>query len=290
MSRFERMAAMSDWAFEDMRLPASIRTGTRAALVLALPDADADLFFDAEAFAERWAQKVKTYLPGAAGPVRVLQQGRSAFFFAVEHAISLLERRECEAVVIGAVDSLCSPEVLRHLEGEGRLLQAEGHGTIPGEGAAFVLLERAGARRMAEETPPLGWMRGAATAFESCHFLQDAPNTAQALASVFRQLRHRWSERADLLYTCETGEPFWVAELSMAYLRNVPLMPEPFVRMLAASSFGDLGAAAGGIMAGMGLLSLARLRRPAGTPPPVLLSYGSAERGHVGGCLMQAVR
>lgn len=289
MPRPERMLAMSAWAFEDIALPMSIGTGARTAMALALPDADGSVIFDAGAFVTQWTKMVRFRLPGAPGPVRVFRQGRSAFFFAVEHAVSLLTACECDAVLIGAVDSLCSPDVLMRLDNEGRLLRPARHGTIPGEGAAFVLLERTRPRR-ASETPVLGRILRVSTAREPRHFLQDAPNTGQALSAVFRQLRSRWAQRADILCTCETGEPFWVAELSMAYLRNVPLMPEPFVRTIAAASFGDLGAAAGGVMLGMGVHTLVRLRRPVGSPPPLLLLCGSADQGYVGACLVQGTQ
>jgi 3-oxoacyl-[acyl-carrier-protein] synthase I len=289
MPRPERMLAMSAWAFEDVALPVSIGTGARTAIALALPESDESIAFDADAFVTQWTEMVKSRLPGASRPVCVFRQGRSAFFFAVEHAISLLIACECDAVLIGAVDSLCSSDVLMRLDDEGRLLRPARHGTIPGEGAAFVLLERAKPRQAAE-TLVLGRLIRVSTALEPFHFLQDAPNTGQALSAVFRQLRSRWVQRADILFTCETGEPFWVAELSMAYLRNVPLMPEPFVRTIAAAAFGDLGAAAGGVMFVMGVHTLARLRRPVGSPPPLLLLCGSADRGHVGACLVQGVQ
>ncbi|WP_163864304.1 beta-ketoacyl synthase N-terminal-like domain-containing protein [Myxococcus eversor] len=287
LPRFERMAAMSDWALEDLKLPVSLGGGTRTALALVLPEGRDGPGVQVEEFVARWLNELRKRLPAARGPVRVFQQGRSGFFFAMEHAASLLSRRECQEVIIGAVDSLCAPEMLRHLQREGRVLRPDGNDTIPGEGAAVVLLERRPSREE-KASEVLGWVRGAVTAQEPHYFLQEAPNSGQALSSVFRQLRERCPERAELLYTCETGETFWVAELSMAYLRNIPLMPEPFVRTLAASSFGDLGAAAGGVMLGMGLLSLARLRHPAPGAPPHLLVYGSADHGQVGGCLMQA--
>jgi 3-oxoacyl-[acyl-carrier-protein] synthase-1 len=289
LPRLERMLAMCAWAFDDLALPASLGTGARTAMALALPEEDSALTVDTQTFVAQCAAMLKTRLPDASRPVRVFRQGRSAFFYAVEHAMSLIAARVSDSVLIGAVDSLCSRDVLMSLDAGGRLLRPAKHGTVPGEGAAFLLLERAAPRRMAG-TPTLGRIVRASTSLEPRHFLQDAPNTGQALSAVFRQLRSRWEQRADIFYTCETGEPFWVAELSMAYLRNVPLMPEPFVRTSASASFGDLGAAAGGVMLGMGVHTLARLRRPAGSPPPVLLLCGSADRGHVGACLVQGVQ
>ncbi|QSQ11045.1 beta-ketoacyl synthase N-terminal-like domain-containing protein [Myxococcus landrumensis] len=290
MPRFERMLAMCEWAFQDTALPASLGAGNRVSLALALPEADSALAFDADAFVSRWDALVRTRLPEVPAPATVFKQGRSAFFCALEKAMSSLATGVCDAMLIGAVDSLCSPEVLMHLDAEGRLLRPAREGTVPGEGAAFVLLERQAPRRGRQAPVSFGRLLRVSTGLESCHFLQDAPNTAQALTEAFRQLRRKWAQRADIFYTCETGESFWAAELSMAYLRNIPLMPEPFVRTMAAEAFGDLGAAAGGVMLGMGVHALARLRRPTDSPPPLFLLCGSGDRGHVGACLVQGVQ
>jgi len=88
------------------------------------------------------------------------------------------------------------------------------------------------------------------------------------------------------MYTCETGEHFWSEEFSLAYLRNIAIMPEPFIRTMAAESFGDLGAAAGGVMIAMGVHALARIGARL-VPNPLLLVCGSSDDGHVGACLIQ---
>ena len=108
---------------------------------------------------------------------------------------------------------------------------------------------------------------------------------------MFRTLREQpWSRdrRADALYTCETGESFWAEELSMAYLRNGPLMPEPFRRLMAAEAFGDMGAASGAVLLAIGLHA-GGCRLEVGMPS-VLLFCGSSDNGHVGACLVERLQ
>ena len=109
---------------------------------------------------------------------------------------------------------------------------------------------------------------------------------------MFHELRAHpatQGRRADLLLTCETGEPFWTTELATAYLRNVTLMPEPFTRTTAAEGLGDLGAAGGAVMTALGLCWLARPLRLLApqSPQSLVMVCGSSDDGHVGACLIE---
>lgn len=234
---------------------------------------------------------LSTELPNLGTPPVFLRAGRSAFFAALEAAMTALRSHACDVALVGAVDSLCAPEPLRQLMHERRLLGPETEGVIPGEGAAFFLLARPGSALHARSRVH-GMLLGCATAREARSLRQRLPNTGDALTSVLRTLRTHpvtRGRRADLFLTCETGEPFWSAELSMAYFRNTALMPEPFTRRMAAEGFGELGAAAGGVMAAIGVHWIARPAQgaPWRNSPPLLLVCGSSDGGDVGACLIE---
>lgn len=174
---------------------------------------------------------------------------------------------------------------------QGRLPAAgRTEGLIPGEGAGFLLVERQSG--ISHHSHGFAMLIGTSTGRESNHFRQGSPNNGDALTAVLQSLckvSPAPGVRADLLYTCETGERFWAEELLMACLRNPGLVPEPFVRTIAAESFGDLGAAAGAIMVGLGLHALAHHQRTQQIAAPILLVCGSADDGEVGASLMQGL-
>lgn len=68
-------------------------------------------------------------------------QCRGGGVIAFERAIAELKRGDCEAIVVGGIDTYFDPGVLEHLDDEMRLhgLETE-NGFIPGEGAGFVVL------------------------------------------------------------------------------------------------------------------------------------------------------
>jgi len=281
LPRLSRMHAMARFAIEG--LVRERRAAASPAVFLALPDTSSDR--PAE---ESWGRHIRQMLNDVFSrgihSVRSFRHGRSSFFFALQSGLSELSAGTVDAILVGGIDSLCDAETLTRLDEDGRVLGASHDGgLIPGEGAAFVLIERNENRGMrSDET--IATVLATTTRHEVCHFRQELPNRAEALTAVFHELHDQIGVRADLMYTCETGEPFWTEELANAYLRNGPLMPEPFRRTMQADAFGDLGAASGAVLMAIGSHNLARLERPAA---PVLLLCGSSDEGHVGACLVQ---
>jgi 3-oxoacyl-[acyl-carrier-protein] synthase-1 len=214
-------------------------------------------------------------------------QGRSAFFFALEGALEALYYGTCDVALVGCTESLCSPEILKTLDTDNRLLGPALDGIIPGEGAAFVSLKPE-ANLHSDADRAQGEVLCVATGRESRHFYQETPNTGAGMSDAFRRLRTHPAgngRRADLLFTCETGELFWSQEFSLAYFRNTSIMPEPFAKKMAAESFGDLGAAAGGVMFGLGIRALARLHARTQLRSHLLLC-GSSDDGDIGVCFV----
>lgn len=279
----ERALALTRRALADLARSIPLDPASRLAAWIGVAESEPE----GAAVERALSEQLRVAFPRLVGPPVFLRRGRGAFFVALEAAQRALLACECDVALVGAADSLCAPEPLERLARERRLLGPDPEGVIPGEGAAFLLLARPGL-----VARPRGTLLCCATAREPRHLRQDAPNTAEALTAVFRALRTdpaTRGRRADLLLTSETGEPFWTAELTMAYLRNVALMPEPFTRTTAAEGLGDLGAAAGAVMTAIGLCWLAR---PAGQFAPrsrqsLLMVCGSSDDGHVGACLLE---
>jgi 3-oxoacyl-[acyl-carrier-protein] synthase-1 len=257
LNRRERMQGLLDHALRELLEPAPIEPSFRIEAFLGLPD-DRPL---------RLPWQTRTFA-----------EGRSSFFHALRAATAALEQRELDAAVVGGVDSLCSFDSLRALADQRRVFApAQADGIIPGEGAALLLLTPA-------KQPGIAQLLHTAVAQEPRHFGQAEPNLGDGLTAALRELRTHPStrgRRVDRLFTCETGERFWAEELACAYFRNVALMPEPFVRTLAAEGFGDLGASAGAVMAAMGVQAVQG-------GAPLLLVCGSSDSGQVGASLLEA--
>lgn len=294
--RAARMLELAQAALDDLESDTPLDARRRTAVFIGLPD-QADLSdVDASAFIKLFRAVLVPRIRDVDGAIHTFRHGRAAFFFALEAAFGALLRERYDAAIVGSADSLCSPDALSMLDSMRRISgPAIPQGLIPGEGAAFALLERSPPATVAQPGVP-ALLLSVASGHEARHFLQSLPCAGEAMTSVLRAVREHpvaGSRRADLLYTCETGERFWTEELSMAYLRNEALMPEPFVRTMAGEAFGDAGAAAGAVLFGMALSVLAGGRgRSLGEaraehPAQRLLLCGSSDRGQVGACLLQ---
>src|SRR5258706_346045 len=132
------------------------------------------------------------------------------------------------AVIVGGADSLCDPESLARLARTNRLLGGNNSdGMIPGEGAGFGMIVGPDVA-LVEDARPLELL-GVSIARERQHFMQAEPNVSEALTSAFRHLRthtRAGGRHVDHLLSCQTGELFWAAEFTRAYLRNGLLLPE----------------------------------------------------------------
>jgi 3-oxoacyl-[acyl-carrier-protein] synthase I len=289
LSRPERMRALADLALEDL-LDAGPREWTaKLGLFLGLPGVPDDDAGGTGALGAAVAAALEEWLSPPQRWFLSFHHGRSAAFYALEAAMTALASERCDVALVGGVDSLCAPATLESLDAEHRLLGASPlGGVIPGEAAAFVRLERGDSAEAAGRAKAV--LLTAATAHDPCHFYRDEPTRGDGLAAVFRSLRESsWTRgrRAHRLYTGETGEAFWAEELSLAALRNAPIVPEPFVRTMAAESFGDLGAASGAVLLALAIQGFAKHGGHA--DPLTVLICSSSDDGHVGGCLVASL-
>lgn len=165
--------------------------------------------------------------------------GREAGGVALAAAVRALQA--APVVLVGGLDCLSAGGVLEQLARANLVLgDSNPDGRLGGEGAAFLLLARGDAVRAG---PALGVVHALASARDPRPFAGELANAGEGLTAVFSQLRQSWPTRVDQVVMAQSHERFWGGELSMAYLRNVELMPEPMVKRELARDLGDCGAA-----------------------------------------------
>ncbi len=165
-------------------------------------------------------------LPSA---VRLFPSGRAGVFEALAFASEQLRSGAVDLALVGGFDSQVDAETLSRLGSDQ---------FVPGEGAAFLLLERSGGRALAH-------IEDLALARDAEPFAAGTPCRAAGLTDVFSQLRRRTSDRVDVIFPATPMRGWWATELNYAYLRNAELMPEPMTVRTLHEHIGDLGAAAG---------------------------------------------
>lgn len=282
-SRLERSLALARHALQEA--VSGIEGPTVAPLhcFLALPEPGVGPRLDPEELAT--GLRVTT---GAGAPLRLelggratFESGRAGVFKALAAAVEALAGEPARPCVIGGIDSLVDPVTLMGLAARNRLLGPTNvDGILPGEGAAFVLLAHPGA---------VGHYRAHVVATH----IADEPlprdgaserlSASLGLAAVFKALRAEFTGRVDEIFAGVTSEVYFGRELSHAYLRNEPLMPEPLRWQALGGLLGDVGAAAGAISLVQAIAALSSARR---SPNTTGLAYGSSDGGLVGGCIV----
>lgn len=161
--------------------------------------------------------------------VRLFPSGRAGVFEAIAVASEQLQSGAVDLALVGGFDSQVDAETLSRLDHRQ---------FVPGEGAAFLLLERSGGRAMAQ-------FADLALARDKEPFAAGTPCRAAGLTDAFSQLSRRTRDRVDVLFPATPMRGWWASELNYAYLRNADLMPEPMTVTTLHEHIGDLGAAAG---------------------------------------------
>ncbi|HEX5749512.1 MAG TPA: hypothetical protein VFZ09_25005 [Archangium sp.] len=173
---------------------------------------------------------------------RVFAQGPSGCLRALEHAVQLLARRECDGCIVAAADSLVGSRALSWLEQQDRLkTETNSDGVIPSEAAAALWVARPG-----HSLHSLLDIQGLGFAEEPSAKQEDAPKLAEGLAQAIRHAlvdARRTLRDVDFRVGSVTGEREAFMEASTAFAR---LMREPrptFPLWLPAEILGDVGAA-----------------------------------------------
>ncbi|HYO55689.1 hypothetical protein [Archangium sp.] len=185
---------------------------------------------------------------------------------AIREAVRLLRTRAVERCLVGGIDCFLERDHLETLA-ELRLLKTTNNpvGLMPGEAAAFFLLERqTGARRRGARVEAI--VGPVFNAREEQHRFSGLPSTGAALSDAMEHaLTTLAPEIAGLLIHNLNGDPWRSMEWGNALVR---LAPRHLVKELPvwvpAESFGETGAATAAIAVCMGTRAFAR--HHAGTP------------------------
>ena len=197
---------------------------------------------------------------------RTYPLGRAAGLVALDDALTLIDRREAEYVLVGAVDSYLDTGLLEALDREGRLKAgALPDGFVPGEGAAFVLVAAAGAGRR-QKSECLARISGIGRGRETGHIYSQESHRGEGLAAAFRALFDAVplegpANRIECVFSGLNGESFWAKEWGVAKIRSADRFREQFRVEHPADCMGDPGAALGLVMLGLAAFDLARGRR-----------------------------
>lgn len=242
------------------------------AMSLALPETETSVPFDRAGFVARLAAATD----GAFDPARSdpSHAGRAGGVVAIGQAVQTIAQGLASFVVAGGVDSYRDLYVLGALDRDRRVKSDVNlDGFIPGEGAAFLLLASEGAAA-ARGLSAIAAISPAAVGFEPGHLYSPEPYRGEGLAATIQGLLASGAAPAPItdVWSSMNGESHWGKEWGVSYLRSRPAFADPFAIHHPADCYGDAGAAAGPILAGLAALDVGKRRSPA-------LVYGSSDRG-----------
>ena len=176
---------------------------------------------------------------------RVIAEGNSAGFRAVEEARHLIRRRSVSACLVCGVDSHINSRTLLWLEENQRLkTEDDSDGIIPGEAAACVVVEACTSSRSRAQSVLLGLGFG----HEPAHLLSGKPLRGVGLASAARTaLTEAGLElhQIDFRISDAAGEHYSFKEQTLVLTRLLMERREKFPIWLCAETLGDTGAAVG---------------------------------------------
>jgi 3-oxoacyl-[acyl-carrier-protein] synthase-1 len=255
-------------------------SGKAVGLILALPETETALPLDRPGFLKRLARQTRgAFDPGKSDATRT---GRAGGLLAVGHAAERVRKGEADLMAAGGVDSYRSLYILGRLDADGRVKSDQNlDGFIPGEGAGFVLLgSRQAARAAGRE--PLAVLSPAVRGSEEGHIGSEKPYRGEGLAAALAELPAGEGDAEPFreVYASMNGENYWAKEWGVAFLRNRARFSPDHRIHHPADCFGDVGAAAGPLLAGLAALGLARGYRR--SPCLVYASSDSGERAVVG--------
>ncbi len=226
-------------------------------LVLALPEPERQRPLDPRKFLKLFASQTGLFDPVLSETVAT---GRAGGLTALGRAAALVASGKSKMAVAGGIDSYVDLYTLATLDLEKRVKSgAHLDGFIPGEGAAFLLLASRPAAAAAG-LKPLATISGPAEGFEKGHLGSKETYKGEGLAQVVQALVGSSPPPAPFasVWSSMNGESHWAKEWGVAFLRSREAFAEGHAMLHPADCYGDAGAAAGALLAGLASLDAAR--------------------------------
>jgi 3-oxoacyl-[acyl-carrier-protein] synthase-1 len=262
----DRLLGLALAALQDLVSSASLGRGgvETGAFFVSLPaDEEAAPGWNlADAFVPELCRRAGIPLPRR---TQVARAGHAGVFALLPDAAALLRQGGIRACLVGGVDSYLTLERLERLDAAGRLKSERNvDGFVPGEAAAFLLLETVEAAR-ARGAQPVVLLRGTGLAPEDRTVSGDRASSGGGLSGAIRAaLGDGDGDHACPWVLCDlNGESYRAQEWGTVQGRLGSVLGE--VRHLAhpADAIGDVGAATGGILAVAAAQAFARGYAPA---------------------------
>lgn len=236
----------------------SARLPVRAPLVLALPEPERQRPVDAPRLLKLLEKQAKGAFDLAASST--VTTGRAGGLAAIGRAAALVRAGRAPFAVAGGLDSYVDLYTLGTLDLEKRVKSgAHLDGFIPGEGAAFLLL--ASPRTAAAAgLPALAVLSEPAEGFEKGHLGSKETYKGEGLAAALQALLAASPPPKPFasVWSSMNGESHWAKEWGVAFLRSRDAFAEGHLMVHPADCYGDAGAAAGALLAGLASLDAAR--------------------------------
>ena len=217
-------------------------------------------------------------VPDLTSRTQVFPLGHAGVFHALQAAIADLAAAQIRYAIVGAVDTYLDEATLGWLANINRLkTDRTVNGFIPGEGAAFVVLENRKAA-VARGASPLARLDGVATAMESHGIYADTPCRGEGLTSSLQGTLAALPEGGvdTAVVVCDlNGERYRALEWGLTLGRALGRVRRSPAVWHPAGSIGDAGAAAGAINLGLGAVAVAK----GYARPGQVLVWGSSDDG-----------
>jgi 3-oxoacyl-[acyl-carrier-protein] synthase-1 len=216
----------------------------------------------------------------------ITKTGHAGVFDAVQAAAGAIVTGRCSRAIIGAVDGYLDELTLSWLYDTGRLKSEDNpKGFVPGEAAAFLVLERHSAVQK-RNAQALAKLVGIGYAIESNSIYDKSPCTGDGLTSAIRSALEGLDGSTLTLVVCDlNGERYRANEWGLALPRSFGASAPPELLWHPADCLGDCGAAAGALNVVFGALALARRSVADGS----VLVWGSSDDGERGAALLTPI-
>ena len=221
--------------------------------------------------------------------VEVIREGHAGGIVALSKSITLLREKKAKVCIVGGADSLVEYPSLAWLEEEGRLKTDDRPtGFIPGEAAAFLVLELASSAGK-RGAPILGEIIGTGYTMEEAHILSDKPLIGKGLAESIKgsfNNKKGGFDRIDGIICDLNGEYYRMKEWGLA-MGRVFDGPDPLPELWhPAEFFGDVGAASAVVSTAIAVSAI----NNGYFSGPNLLIWASSDAGGRGSAFLKAYK